>query len=267
VIRSARRRFAARWRRRCEEAGYVAVFTAIMFASSCLALAATSVDTANWYVEAQKVQNAADAAALGGVVYMPQDLPTAATTARAIALRNGYDSGSPNVTVTAVQGSTASQLKVTISSRIRNTFGALIGAGHTTITRTAVADFTGPAPMGSPCNTFGNEPDTGGGASAPLPFGTAQGASPFANCPRNPQLWATIQGPETGKVQGDRYMTVGCETAGVDGCDATKSNTEYSGSDTKGYQGYFFVVRVSPQAVGKTIDLQLYDPAFVYTGQ
>jgi hypothetical protein len=76
-----------------------------------------------------------------------------------------------------------------------------------------------------------------------------------------------VEGPETGKVQGDRYMTTKCEGTAVDGCDASGNNSEYSASDSKGYQGYFYVVKVNPEAVGKTIDLQLYDPAFVYTGQ
>jgi Flp pilus assembly protein TadG len=257
------------WRgRHRDESGYVAVVTAVMFATAFLALAATAVDTANWYVQAQKLQNAADAAALGGVIYMPQDLPSATTTAAAIAKRNGYDPASPGVTVTSAQGDDASQLRVTVSSTVRNTFGALIGLPSTTITRTALADFTGPAPMGSPCNTFGTEPDGGNGPLAATPNGTAKGAAPFANCAtRSPNFWSVIQGPETGKLQGDRFMTVKCEGASVDNCDASKNNTEYSAADSKGYQGYFFLVKVSPEAVGQPITLQLYDPAFVYTRQ
>jgi Flp pilus assembly protein TadG len=188
-------------RRRRNEQGYVAIFTAVLFAALFSGLAATAVDTASWYLEAQKVQNAADAAALAGVVYMPQDLTTATSTAEAAALRNGYSGGDPNITVTTQRGSTASQLKVTVTSRIHNTFGALIGVPTATISRAAVADFTGPAPMGSPCNTFGNEPLGGTGSSAATPSGSALGLSPFANCSSNPQFWANVQGPETGKVQ------------------------------------------------------------------
>ena len=33
------------------------------------------------------------------------------------------------------------------------------------------------------------------------------GTSPFANCSRNPTFWGVLEGPETGKVQGDRYQT------------------------------------------------------------
>jgi Flp pilus assembly protein TadG len=253
--------------RRRDERGYVAVFTALLFAALFSGLAATAVDTANWYLEAQKVQNAADAAALAGVVYMPQDLASATTTAQDAAARNGYLTSNPNVTISAARGSSSSQLKVTVTSRIHNTFGAMFGVPWTTISRSATADFTGPAPMGSPCNIFGNEPTGGAGASAATPSGSALGAAPFASCTSNPQFWATVEGPETGKVQGDRFSTVACEDVGVTLCDAGKHNTEYDGETTKGYQGYFYVVKVGPAAVGKPIQLQLFDPAFVSTGQ
>jgi hypothetical protein len=246
--------------RRRDEGGYVAVLTAIVFAALFCPLAATAVDTANWYMEAQKLQKAADAAALGGVVYMPQDFATATSTAKAISARNGFDDADPDITVTVAKGNSSSQLRVTVTDKVHNTFGSMFGVFATTISRTALADFTGPAPMGSPCNTFGNEPSGGGGASAPTPAGTAQGSSPFANCPRNPQFWAQVEGPETGKVQGDRFGTLHCEDSGVDGCDGSRNNTEYDP------EGYIMLVKVQPQAVGKTIDLQLYDPAFVYSG-
>lgn len=66
----------ARWARsrRRDEAGYVAVLVAVMAPVLFLALAATALDTARWYVEIERVQKAADAGALGGVPYMPQDL-------------------------------------------------------------------------------------------------------------------------------------------------------------------------------------------------
>ncbi len=256
-----------RRQRRGREQGYVALLTAIVSAALFTGLGATAVDTANWYVQAQKIQNAADAAALGGVVYMPQDIDTATTTAKQIAARNGFSTSDPGVTVTATQGASPSQLTVTVTGRVHNTFGSMFGLSYTNISRSATADFTGPAPMGSPCNVFGNEPKSGGGASAATPTTSALGSSPFTNCSSNPQFWATVEGPETGKVQGDRFQTIGCESSGVDGCDTNKHNTEYDSPTTKGYQGYFFVVKVGPEAVGQQIKLQLFDPAFVYTGQ
>jgi Flp pilus assembly protein TadG len=248
------------WRaRRASEAGYVAVLVAIIVPTVGIGLAAVAVDTATWYTEMQLVQKAADAAALAGVPYLPQDLPSARSRAIDVAARNGFpNSGSSSVTVGL--GEKPTQLKVTISFRMKNTFGAVIGVPTQTITQSATADYQGPAPMGSPCNTFGNEPNAGTGGSSATPSGSAQSATVSAYCSRTPTLWGTVEGPETGKLQGDRYQTKDCESSSVDGC-TSSSNDEYDDF------GYTFVVRVGTAAVGKSVDLQLYDPMFVNTAQ
>ena len=51
------------------------------------------------------------------------------------------------------------QAAVTITQTVDNTFGQLLGARHETITRTSVANYQAPLPMGSPCNEFGNGPE------------------------------------------------------------------------------------------------------------
>ncbi|MBJ7356713.1 pilus assembly protein TadG-related protein [Nocardioides sp.] len=266
-----RRRIARLTDPRTKEGGYVAVFTAVLVASGFLfAMAAISVDTSRWYDERARVQKAADAAALAGVPYMPYDIANARLRAKEVAKRNGYDDASPDVVVDVQMGDLASQLKVTITSRIDNEFGRLIGVDDISIAMSATADYKGPAPMGSPCNTFGNEPNPGTNTSSPTPAGTAQGTSPFANCLRVPQFWATVEGPETGKLQGDRYQTRGCEAngqgvqaGGVDGC----SGGGWGTNDEYDPFGYVFTVKVQPGAVGRTIQLQLYDPMFVTVGQ
>src|SRR4029077_3386908 len=74
-----------------------------------------------------------------------------------VAGRNGYpNSGTSGVVVSV--GAKPTQLVVTISSTIHNSFGAGIGKDWANITRSATADYNGPAPMRSPCNAFGNEP-------------------------------------------------------------------------------------------------------------
>jgi len=102
-----------------DDAGAIAVLVAIL-APALLAVAAFSVDVARWYVEGVRLQKAADAAALAGVVFMPQDLPTATSTALRVAAMNGFTSG-----VTVTQGSRPSQLQVTIASRVSNSFAVL----------------------------------------------------------------------------------------------------------------------------------------------
>jgi len=264
------RRLARLAESRSKEGGYVTILLAVLMASGFLMAAlAISVDTSRWYDELNRVQKAADAAALAGVPYLPFDLTNATVRAKEVAKRNGYDDASPYVAVTVEIGDLQSQLKVTITSQIDNTFGGVIGLSRTTLTRTATADYKGPAPMGSPCNTFGNEPDAGSGTSSPTPTGTALGSSPFANCSRNPTFWGVLEGPETGKVQGDRYSTRGCESTGVDGCSGT-TNSEYGpkiSTTSSTAFGYTFVVKVQPAAVNTPVTLQVYDPIMLNAGQ
>jgi Flp pilus assembly protein TadG len=260
-VRARLRRLLADRRR--NERGYATTMVAALLASGAfMGLAAVAVDTGRWYVEVQRVQKAADAAALAGVPYLPFDLPNAIDRAKEVAVRNGYDDASPDVVVTVTRGVLTSQLRVTIESRIDNVFGRSIGVANASIVQSAVADFQAAAPMGSPCNTFGNEPDAGAGVDSADPTGTSRGSSPMANCPRRPQLWATIEGPQTDKSQGDRYQTRACASNSTHRCATSRSpaNTEYQAL------GYFFVVRVQQNAVGKPVSLQLYDPAFVSTG-
>jgi Flp pilus assembly protein TadG len=254
-------------RRRREEAGYVAVVVAMLFATVFIGMAAIGVDTARWYQEAEKVQKAADAAALAGVTYMPNDLTKARTTAIAVATKNGYPNSGRTKVVVEV-GSRPSELKVTITSKVDNFFGAAFGVKADWISRAATADFTAPAPMGSPCNTFGNEPPSSPGAAQPVT--TALPSTPFAACPKDangystPNYWSGIEGPETDKLQGDRHQAKACAMVGNTGgatwgC-ASGSSSEYIPA------GYYYVVHVEPAAVGTPIDVQVYDPQFTYTG-
>ena len=77
--------------RKSDERGFYATVVALLVPAVFLGCCALSVDTARWYVEAERVQRAADAAALAGVVWLPSDFPTAKTAALAEAKKNGYD--------------------------------------------------------------------------------------------------------------------------------------------------------------------------------
>jgi hypothetical protein len=236
-----------------DERGVAAVLVAVFVAALLFGLCAITVDVARMYAEAQRIQKAADVAASAGVIYMPQDITSATSTARDVSARNGYpNSGSSSVVV--IPGTQPSQLKVTVSSTIPNLFGKLIGFGSATITRHAVADYTGPQPMGSPCNTLGIEPL--GTAGAP-PVASQLSAPPLANCSTNPQFWMNINGPNVPKGNGDQYAVRTC-ASGVSGCTGSV-NDEFDPL------GYTYLVRVQPAAVGHLITLQLYDPAFVAT--
>ena len=98
---------------RDDERGVVLVWTAILMVVF-LGFTAWSVDFWGAKREAARVQKAADAAALAGAVYMPENLNGIAfSTAKDIASRNGFTDG-VNATVDVVPGQQPNQLKVTI---------------------------------------------------------------------------------------------------------------------------------------------------------
>ena len=60
-----------------------------------------AVDISNWYLQAERIQRAADSGAHAGVIFLPGDLPTATTTARGVVAKNGYPVGGAQNNVVA----------------------------------------------------------------------------------------------------------------------------------------------------------------------
>ena len=199
-----------------DEAGVAAVLVSMFFAAVFFGLAALTVDVSRWYLEGQRVQKAADAAALAGVTWMPQDLDQATLAARDVAARNGYPDSASNVVVAVKAGVKPSELNVTVSSTIGNVFAPAFGDDNTTITRHAIANYTGAAPMGSPCNTFGNEP---AGTPAPDQFASQLSVPVGATCTRCPQFWMTRARSQRLQDPGRRVPRAYCESA-ESGCEA-----------------------------------------------
>ena len=106
------------------------------------------------------MQKAADAAALAGAVFMPENTNGIAfTTAKDIAAKNGYQDGADGVTVDVEPGQHPNQLKVTINETVKNSFAVRRSAiGSTDLGRHAVGEYQRPVSMGSPINQFGNDP-------------------------------------------------------------------------------------------------------------
>ena len=228
--------------RQRSEGGYVAILTILLF-TTLFGLCAFAVDVGNWYYTGQRAQRAADAAALAGVPMLPGDPSGAFAEARTYAKANGFDNASSTVQVdTSIDGQ-PTRLRVTTSMTVQNQFGSLFGIGHTTISRTAVADYAGPVPMGSPCNEFGNDPESTGYRGS-----TCSGVSG--------QFWASVNSPSTDKGNGDQYQSLNCGS-GVDGC-SSGSNTEYEPN------GYYYTVHVT-QAT-QNLTLQAFDPEWANVG-
>jgi Flp pilus assembly protein TadG len=123
-------------------------------------MVALVVDVSWYWVNSLRVQRAADAAALAGVVQLPtRPNGTGGAYALAIAeaMKNGYDDALADVTVTPVQDPpvTGRRLNVTISAPVGMFFMKIFRIDSITATRTAKAEFVLPVPMGSPENYYG----------------------------------------------------------------------------------------------------------------
>ena len=181
--------------RGASERGAVAVLVSILMMPVIMGSAALAIDISNWYYQAQRLQAAADAAALAGSVYMPGRLVSnddpAPKAALAIAKANGFDPATAGTSITWAKGTQASQLKVTITTTVKNAFGVAVGKPSQVLSRSAVGEYRGPVLMGSPCNVFANEPSNGNG----------EAKIATAPCTSTPDFWATIAGPGTDMVK------------------------------------------------------------------
>lgn len=229
-----------RLRRSRDDEGVVAVVVALTM-TVLLVMTAFTIDVGNWYLTASREQTAADAAALAGVPNLPGNVTGAFGDARRLAQVNGFTDGVATVTVTPVIADQPSRLRVTVSKTVQNYFGALVGRPTTRITRSAVADYVGPLPMGSPCNEFGDDPETGNRS---------------ANCADTGQFWANVGSRGATKASGDAYQDNTC-SSGVDGCSGT-TNTDYDPD------GYYYVVTLK-RAVAN-LRFEAFDPALVAVG-
>lgn len=246
----------ARSRRR-DEHGYAGVVTALFVSLLMLPLCAVAIDLGRIHLEGQRLQNAADAAAMAGVTFLPDDFAKAREAAIEAARRNGF----PNADSTSVDvqlGSKPTQLRVTVGSVLDNSFAAGFGIATADVARRATADYNAPAPMGSPCNAYGNAPLPGASETRKKETGV-EAAAGGATCSDRPDFWAAIAGPETPKSQGDAIMTRRCGSSSESGCQGTV-NAEFDPA------GYFYSIRVAPEATGTPLTVQLYDPAHVTTG-
>ena len=187
VMRDQRRKANVNEAMSGDDGGFVIVWMALMLLV-LLAFCGFGIDVAHWWFVGQKEQRAADAAALAGSIYMPNDLPSAQAIALKVSAQNGYKNG-VNATVTATQEPQPSRIRVTVSTTITNFFAGLVGYNTQTITRDAVADFQGPVPMGSPTSKLGQDPDD----CDPSTSGSC------AN------FWLNTSGPKGTKREGDRF--------------------------------------------------------------
>lgn len=205
---------------RQREGGYVLVKFALLLIPLLL-ISGLSIDVGYWYSRVSDIQKAADAAALAGVVWLPNE-DLAEQYALEAAAENGFaPDTNTTVDVTPVEGDNP-RLKVTIEKRRVGSFlWANLGGRQITLNRSALAEYVLPVKMGSPERFLGNDPTVSG-----YPSGA-------------PNLWASISGPNTDYRNGDPY--------------STKLGSEYRD------WGYLYVVDVPESQVGRTIRVEIYD--------
>jgi hypothetical protein len=199
-----------------------------------LGLSAFAVDLGWFYVHATRVQRAADAAALAGVIHMPYDFDQAEVDAVALAGVNGYViDGGTNVEVTPVVDQ-PNQIQVEVQDTVPTFFLKVFGQETQTISRSARAEFVPPLPLGSPENQFGNTCDP------------AQ-----AGCTGQPNFWANIHGKYTQRSMGDAY-SANCVSGSGTGCGTTNPVWRE--------RGYLYGVEAS--APGAAFTVSFVDMAF-----
>ncbi|HET9202535.1 MAG TPA: TadE/TadG family type IV pilus assembly protein [Acidimicrobiia bacterium] len=176
-------------RARAQDRGAAMVLVAMSIVL-LMGMAAFGSDLAWYYLNASRVQRAADAAALGGVVWLPGNTGTANSTAISIADQNGYDDATPEVQVTsgAVSGE-PNQLEVSVQDTVPTFFLKIFGFDEMEIERSAIAEYIPPLKLGSPTNQFGNS------------------CAPGAGCTGQPNFWANIHGKWTDTTYGDAYAS------------------------------------------------------------
>lgn len=129
------------------------VLTSLMLVP-LLVVSAFVVDVGSWEVRANQLQRAADAAALAGVVWLP-DLTTATSVAVDTASRNGVVASSTlSIRVRQTGGG---RLEVTITDSSTPQYFSQLVMHAPTITRVATAEYNPPVPIGSPKNHLGME--------------------------------------------------------------------------------------------------------------
>ena len=234
-------RFLRRVReRQGSERGFYMVWLALTLVT-LTAFAGLGLEFSRWNNLSSRIQKAADAAALAGAVFMPENVGNKAfNTAKSTASYNGYTDGQNGVTIATTAGKLPNQLKVTISVPTKNPWGQIVGYGSTTIVRSAIAEYQLPQNLGSPNNSYGNDPESNA---------------------TQPQFWGNLFGRYSNKDKGDAIQSVGATAntslcaSGVDNC-ASGTNKDYDAS------GYFYGIDVPAGATGN-LNVEVFDPAFV----
>jgi hypothetical protein len=224
------------------EGGFVMVFIALTL-TIMLVFAAFTVDFGSWYTRSAELKRAADAAALAGVVWMPE-FDLAQQAAVDSAARNGFVDGTNDISVDVdTVPNNNRELKVTIRDNKAKQFFSKLVTGGQSIGRSSLAEYVLPVPMGSPENVFGS-----GDLSLP-------GQSTAQN------FWAAVNGYCAGHESGDPKLAWWESYSTSGGCNG---NNSAQNADDYDPNGYLYAINLPKDA--SSLKLDVYDGAYNRSG-
>ncbi len=232
------------------EKGFILAQAALLLIPLMI-FAAFATDIGSWYLEGQKVQRGADAAALAGVTFLP-DTAAAEQAAREAAARNGYtdatpgnnsdfDTGPlPQIRVTSYGGE---GLEVEIKTEASAFLGRVV-LDSIEVERYGVAEYIQPVHLGNPTSGLGT------GDISPAALGLP-----------NDQMWLAINAYCSDHEQGDPFAVGYYDGPGgqIRTCRSDGSlNAGSQPNPTYDPDGYVFIAEYQPGS--PPIDIGVYEP-------
>jgi hypothetical protein len=238
-------RLQGMWR---DERGQSFIMVALML-TMLLGFVGVVIDIGWYEVNLIRVQRAADAAALAGVVYLPGNLAGGVAAARAESSKNGFTDGTPGVSVTATQDPGNSKVMLTqVTAPVPTFFARLFGVASFTASRRAKAEFILPVPMGSPQDYYGiYQLCQSGGACVAVHAAPTAGAGPVL---ASQGFWGAVITKGGQRSNGDAYSPA------FNG--GASPNVSYDPN------GYSYIVEFGPGTANG--EVWLFDPAFCAVG-
>src|SRR5437870_2811439 len=229
-----------------EDLGQTIVIAGLLL-TMILGIVGLGVDIGWFELNLVRIQRAADAGALAGVVYLPGNLPGAVNAALAEASKNGYVNGSGGVVVVAGPApGNAVIMDVSIQAPVPTYFARLLGIWTIQGARRARAEFVLPVPMGSPEDYYGIArlcPNTGGCSDVLSASGSGTLASQG--------FWGSVLAKGADRQNGDAYSTYYNVIPAL--------NTGFDAN------GYSYIVDLPAGTVGGSV--WIFDPIFCAVGR
>jgi hypothetical protein len=193
---------------RLKQAGQIIAIFALML-TALIGLVGIAIDVTYAWREELRVQRAADAAALAGVVYLPGNVGGGTGASVAEATKNGFTTNAPTTTVSAGQDpSNIRQMDVSITTKVPTFFVRVFGIDTFTVTRSSKAVYILPVPMGSPDSYYGmfgpyKMCSSGTGSSCTTASVPLKG--PDGETVTNRGFWASMLTQGAEMINGDAY--------------------------------------------------------------